>query len=134
MNLADILVNLKGASDYNAAKRPSWNGYIKMEDYVEADPETETPESFKLKLVTGASTTPDATTTTTTAGTDAAAGTDDDVGTYIISYSNGAWTVPTGNSQLVIDAQLCAAIFADDWLLGLASEFETARASSGGRW
>ena len=141
MTLTDALNSMVGVTDQTAAKRPSWNGYIKIVDYVEPDPDATpaVPESYKVVFVTRASTTPDATTTTTTSGTDGTAGTHDDVGTYVIGYSGGTWTMPgTGSgesaNQLVVDAQLWASMIADDWIVGNPADFESARSGGSGRW
>jgi hypothetical protein len=137
MTIADALRTVASEYGVKAMKRPSWKGYMKIEDYVAADPSATppVPESYKLKIVTGASAAPNATETTVNSGTDATAGTGDDEGTYVLAFSDGTWTLPTEQSkQLVVDAQLWAAFVADDWIVGDAAAFEAARTGATGRW
>ena len=137
MTIADALRTIASEYGAKAMKRPSWKGYMKLEDYVAADPSATpaVPESYTLKIVTGASATPNATETTVTNGADSTAGTGDDVGTYVLTFSGGTWTLPTAQAkQLVVDAQLWAAFVADDWIVGEADAFEAARTGATGRW
>lgn len=134
MTFSDAIQSIVGSDvTRNAAKRPSWRGYVTCRDYQA--PNGSTPESYKIVLVTSASTSPDATSTTTTSGTDGTAGTADDVGTYVLVWNGSVWTMPSSaSSQLVVDAQLWAGLISDDWIIGAAAEFETVRAGGDGRW
>lgn len=142
MTFADAIRTILESSSDNACKRPSWKGYVKVmaadtgdssssSSSSSADEET---EAYKIVLVTGNSTAPNATVTTVTDGDDSIAGTGDDVGTYVMLWDGGTWIVPTGDNQLVMDKELWAAMLASDWETGTAEAFEIARLSGGGRW
>lgn len=53
-----------------------------------------------------------------------------DASEYTFNFDGSSWTAPTAN-PLVIDGELMESILADDWVTGLASEFEVARSGSG---
>lgn len=137
MTFADAIRTILASSLNNACKRPSWKGYVKVITPGDDDSSSSSAadgESYKIIFVTGDSAAPDATTTTITDGDDGIAGTGDDVGTYVMLWSGGEWTVPTGDDQLVMDKELWAAMLASDWETGTAEAFEIARLSGGGRW
>lgn len=140
MTFADAIRTILASSTEDACKRPSWKGYVKVAE-VEAEDSSsssssaaEETEAYKIILITGDSAAPNATVTTVTDGDDSIAGTGDDVGTYVMLWSGGTWTVPTGDDQLVMDKELWAAMLANDWETGTAENFEIARLSGGGRW
>lgn len=140
MTFADAVKTILASSLVNACKRPSWKGYVKVMEVEDSSSSSSSSsaaandEAYKIVLVTGNSAAPDATVTTVTDGDDSIAGTGDDVGTYVMLWNGGTWTVPTGDDQLVMDKELWAAMLASDWETGTAEAFEIARLSGGGRW
>lgn len=88
--------------DGYAAKRQSWGGYVKKVVTSEASASTET---YKLTFVSKAGT------------------------SYEYSFNGTAWTAPS--TKVPFDADIMAAMVADDWMVGKTTAFEAARGSSG---
>ena len=93
MPFAYILDQLQ---DGQAAKRPTWGGYVKREDGQNG--------AYTLTFKNRAGT------------------------SYAFAWSGSAWST---TASLTLDAELLAAMAAQDWIIGDAAEFETARAGTG---
>ena len=100
MNFATIVAML--TRDVNAAKRPSWGGYVKK---TWTSAEGAATETFKLSFVKRNGT------------------------THEFTWDGSAWTAPS--SALTMDSELLSAMLATDWVVGPAADFETARTGSG---
>lgn len=139
MTLADAIEMMR---DGQAAKRPSWGGYV-QKVVLTTDATTGEETSYNLVFVSRNATSAQvaaatATTnpqTSTVAGTDNTAGTTDDIGAFIINYNastTGFWTMPTTN--LAIDPILWDGLVANDWTLDTAAACELARSGTDRRW
>lgn len=126
MTFADAIRSITEFSQGTAVKRPSMRGYVKIKD------RNDETGAYKLQFITAEASAGDI-----SGGTDSGGGTadpTDDTGSYVFSWSGAAWTAPTGDSALAVDAQLFAALIADDWAVGDAADYEAARSGGGGRW
>ena len=109
MNISDALNTIVGSSNYDAMKRPAMGGYF----FRSAVSETEGTEGdFTLTLRKRAN----------------VEGSPVD---YVYSYdaSAGTWTAP--QTQPDLDGELLGELLADDWIVGKASDFESARIPTG---
>lgn len=90
-----------GLRDGYAAKRPSWGGYVK-------------------KAVTSTDTDPNPYTLTykNRSGTE-----------YVYTFNGTSWTAPS--TTVPFDAELHAAMIADDWTVGTVADYEAARTGTG---
>ena len=96
-----------------ACKRPDWGGYIKKI----ANSESGAGEgSFELVYV--------------------AKGNDNYYWGYTYTVNSttgiGVWAASDPDDLLEVDAQMQESLLADDWMIGNAAEFETARSGAGG--
>ena len=129
MTFADVIENMQ---DGQAAKRPSWGGYVRK-DVLTTDQTTGEPLTWEVTFVTrgsaGESTAPDSGNTNRLT---------DDEGTYSFLWNGTAWVAPddsqTTMDALAIDGQLFAALVAYDWDITTAAEAEQARTGTGNRW
>ena len=97
-----------------ACKRPDWGGYIKKI----ANSESGAGEgSFELVYV---------------AKSNANDSNDSWTYTYTVNSTTGIGTWSAPDTELGVDAQMQEALLADDWIIGNAAEFETARSGAGG--
>ena len=106
MTVIDAITQIISSTRYNATKRPSMGGYIKR---GEISTTTGTEGDFTLTFVNRA-------------------GTEYNF-TYDASASDGAkWGAPGGNSPTFpLSGELFEEMLADDWAVGTAATFETAR-------
>lgn len=95
MPFAYVIQNLAGGQ---AAKRPSWGGYVKKTITTADDAETET---YTLTFVkrNGAQT--------------------------VYTWNGSAFDAPA--TPMSLDGELFAALAADDWIVGSAADYEAAR-------
>ena len=125
MTLNNAIDSIVGSTTRTAAKRPSWAGYVKVSGY------NSTTSAYNLTFVTGAATAAQIENATVSdSGT--SADPTDDVGAFVLSYDGTGWTMPS--AALALDAELWASLIADDWIVGSAADFETARTGGTGRW
>lgn len=107
MNLAEAVRSIvNNNSYYDSARRPSWQGYVKVEPVTD---QSEPPVTVGRTL-----------TFKNRAGT-----------TYEYSYnlSTGEWTAPS--TAVPIDADLLAGLLADDWVVGKSADYDVAALPSG---
>lgn len=88
--------------DGYAAKRQSWGGYVMK--HVTSDV-SDVNETYELTFVSKGGT------------------------SYKYTYDGSTWTAPS--TKVPFDADIMAAMVADDWMTGKASAFEAARGNSG---
>ena len=104
MTFADAIQSLTYGGTNNAAKRPSWTGYVKV-DITATDATTGEPTAWTV-------------TYKNRTGTE-----------YVYTYATGEWTAPS--TALPVDAEFHAGMLANDWINGVAADFEEARTGNG---
>jgi len=105
MTFADAIQSLTYGGSANAAKRPSWTGYVKV-DITSTDATTGEPTAWTVTYRPKTGNT-----------------------TYVYTYASGAWTAPA--TPLSMDAEFHAGMLANDWVTGIAADFEAARTGNG---
>lgn len=106
MTIAEAIRNVIGSNGYyDIAKRPSWQGYVKVEPVTDQSSSAVTGRTLTFK---------------NRAGT-----------TYEYSYSlsTGVWTAE--DTLVEIDADLLASLLADDWTVGKSADADQAALPSG---
>ena len=108
----DALDSIRNSSTNDAMKRPSMGGYF-----------------FRSAISTSEGTEGDFTLTMRKRADVNSQPVD-----YVYSYdaSAGTWTAPTTKPEL--SGEFFGELFANDWLVGKASDFENARTGSGDEW
>lgn len=91
-----------GYTNRNAAKRPSWGGYV-FTTKTSAEGAATLTYTLTFKKRGGA--------------------------TFVYTWNGSAWTA--GSTALSMDGELLAAMAADDWTTGAAADFEAARSGNG---
>lgn len=107
MRIAEAIRNIiAGNGYYDAAKRPSWQGYLKV---------TPVTDSSEPPVVVGRTLT-----FKNRAGT---------TYEYTQDVVTGEWTAPV--TPVPVDADLLAGILADDWVTGKSTDFDGAASGTG---